>query len=44
MKFLVNNIGMFSSVTLFKDFWKTWNPQYLRWGEEVDENKDSAKI
>lgn len=44
MKFFVNNIGMLSSFTRFNAFWKTWKPQYLRCGDDVEENNDSMKI
>jgi hypothetical protein len=43
MKFFVNNIGMLSSFTRFNAFWKTWKPQYLRCGDDVEENNDSIK-
>jgi hypothetical protein len=42
MKFLVNNMGILTSVTRVNAFWNTWKPQYLRCGDEVDENNDSA--
>lgn len=44
MKFLVKSMGMLAWVTLFKAYWKTWKPQYLRSGDDVDENKDSKAI
>jgi hypothetical protein len=44
MKFLVNNIAISATVMRGNAFWKTWKPQYLRSGEEVDENSDSDVV
>ena len=42
MKFFVNNIARSDGGTRCKALWKTWKPQYLRWGDEVVENKVSG--
>ena len=44
MKFFVNNIGMLAYVQRGNAFWKTWKPQYLRSGDEVEEKSDSKNF
>jgi len=41
IKLRVNSIGMVSSLTRGRAFWKTWKPQYLRCGEDVEEKSAS---